>query len=261
MEKNKINFKSFGEGDPVIIMHGLLGMLDNWHSFAKKLAKDYLVYIVDLRNHGKSFHSDEMNYKLMADDILGFMEKNGIPKATLLGHSMGGKVGMQFALDQPSMVSNLIVVDMAPIAYSGGHQEILDALLSVDIDNAEERADVENHLMSRIQSKPIVWFLMKNLSRKKEGGFKWKANLESLNRNYREILQEISGQSPYEGDSLFIKGENSDYLNDRALPLIRELFPNFQRVEIEGAGHWVHADAPKATLKAVKQFLASHPPV
>jgi len=138
----ELNYKVFGEGDPVIILHGLFGMLDNWQTFAKELAKDYMVYIVDQRDHGKSPHTEDFNYSLLAEDLHCFMEANWIHEARLIGHSMGGKTVMQFAADYSEMIEQVVVVDIAPVAYKPGHQIIYDALHAVDIDAVESRSDV-----------------------------------------------------------------------------------------------------------------------
>jgi esterase len=251
----KINYKVFGEGEPVVIMHGLLGMLDNWQTFAKNLAKKYMVCIIDLRNHGKSFHSDEMDYLLMAEDLREFMELHHMFNAHLLGHSMGGKVAMKFAFEHPDMVSKLIVADISPSKYPGGHESILEALLSVDLAKVNEREEVDNHLMDFIGDRKIVLFLMKNLSRVKEGGFRWKANLDAISNNYENILDEINSSDAYEAPTLFIKGERSNYLNEKYSQPIRDLFPGATVKEIPGAGHWVHSDDPETTLKYVEEFL------
>jgi len=253
--REKMNYKKLGEGQQVIIMHGLLGMLDNWQTFARNLSEEYEVYTLDLRNHGKSFHSPEMNYPIMAEDLSFFMEEHGIERASILGHSMGGKVAMQFALDYPDRVEKLMVADIAPQKYRGGHQEILDALLSVDLQQADERSEIENHLFSRIESRTIVLFLMKNLSRSKEGGYRWKPNLPAIVDNYQNILSEIESDIQFDGKTLFLKGGKSDYITRDSQKLIDHLFPNNYLKEIPKAGHWIHADAPSETLKLVREFL------
>ena len=160
----ELNYKSFGSGPPLIILHGLFGTLDNWQTIAKKLADDFTVFILDLRNHGKSPHTQEHTYSLMAEDLSQFMESQWIYKAHVLGHSMGGKTAMQFANDFPDMLDKLVVVDIAPKVYAGGHQHILEALLSVDIDAVQSRKEVEQQLSKYIEEDGVKLFLMKNLN-------------------------------------------------------------------------------------------------
>lgn len=253
--ESKINFKEFGKGDPVVIMHGLLGMLDNWQTFARKLSDNYRVLIVDLRNHGRSFHSAEMNYDLMAGDLNLFLADREINRTHLLGHSMGGKVAMQFALKYPEKVDKLLVADIAPHAYPGGHETIIEALISARPEKAEERADIENYLLKFIPDLKIVLFLMKNLSRSKEGRFQWKANIPYIADNYRHILAGIESDKKFRGNTLFLKGENSDYITEKSETSIKNYFPKYKIVEIPKAGHWIHAEAQEATLEATLNFL------
>lgn len=251
----KLNYKKQGEGQPVVIMHGLLGMLDNWQTFARKLAEEYEVYTLDLRNHGKSFHHPEMDYPIMAEDLAMFMDEHQLNSASVLGHSMGGKVAMQFAHHHPERVDKLIVADISPQRYTGGHQEIFDALMSVEPEKAEERSEIEEHLFSRIKNKAIVLFLMKNLSRSKEGGFRWKPNLPAIVDNYQHILNEIESDEQFQGKTLFLKGGKSGYITADSQKLIDHLFPQNYLKEIPKAGHWIHAEAPSETLKQVREFL------
>ena len=250
-----LNYKSFGSGDTVIIMHGLLGMLDNWQSFAKKLSEHYRVLTLDLRNHGKSFHTDQLNYGLMSEDLNRFLINREIDRAHIMGHSMGGKVAMQFALQYAEKTKKLIVADIAPRAYPGGHETIFEALLTANPENAEQRSDIEKHLLKFIPDKSIVLFLMKNLSRSKDGGFKWKANIEALADNYPHILAAIDSDRSFEGKSLFLKGGKSPYIDEKSTGEIDKLFPNYRLIEIPGAGHWIHAESPSKTLRATVEFL------
>nr|MBS0037968.1 alpha/beta fold hydrolase [Saprospiraceae bacterium] len=253
--ENKINFKEFGTGEPVVILHGLLGMLDNWQTFARKLSENYRVYTIDLRNHGRSFHSPEMSYALMAEDLNSFLIAREVNRTHLLGHSMGGKVAMQFALKYPEKVDKLLVADIAPHSYPGGHEAIIEALLSAKPREAEERADIENHLLKFIPSRKIVLFLMKNLSRSKQGGFQWKANIPYIAKNYKHILAGIESDKKFRGNTLFLKGENSDYITEKSETSIKNYFPQSKIVEIPKAGHWIHAEAQEATLEATRNFL------
>jgi pimeloyl-ACP methyl ester carboxylesterase len=250
----ELNFKSFGQGDPVIILHGLFGNLDNWQTFARQLAEHFMVYIIDLRNHGRSPHLDEMNYRAAAEDLMTFLESQWIYEAHIIGHSMGGKTAMQFAFDHPDLLKRLVVVDIAPKAYPGGHEQIFQAMLGLKPETLESRSEAEEKLAETITDPAIRLFLLKNLSRNKNGGYDWKMNLPVLYRDYKHILSAIEGEA-FEGPSLFVRGERSDYIQDADWPLIRELFPKAQLTTVPGAGHWVHAEAPKALLEEVKRFL------
>ena len=251
----KLNYKTFGQGDPLIILHGLFGTLDNWQTFAKHFASHYSVYLVDQRNHGRSPHTPDMNYPAMAEDLKQFMEANWIYQSHIIGHSMGGKAAMQFALEYPDMVDKLVVVDIAPKAYTPAHQAIYDALLSVDLDQISERREADAILKPKIADRAIRQFLLKNLSRKPGQGYRWKMNLEALHRHYGEILGAISSDDPYEGPTLFIRGERSDYITDADRAAIEALFPNASIETVRAAGHWVHAEQPGAMQRLISDFL------
>jgi len=251
----ELNFKEFGQGDPVIILHGLFGMLDNWQTMARKLAKDYTVFIVDQRNHGRSPHSDEMDYSLMAEDLKKFMESKWIFEARIIGHSMGGKTAMQFALFYQEMVKQLAIIDIAPKAYKGNHETIFKALKSVDLDKVEDRKEVDQILKQQIEEVGVRQFLLKNLSRKKEGGYQWKMNLPTIHKSYDAILGQIEIDESYDGQALFVKGENSNYISNEDLPLITEWFPNATLQTVQNAGHWVHAEAPEELHNMLLQFF------
>ena len=250
-----MNYKEYGAGEPIIILHGLLGMLDNWHTIAKKLSEDYWVISVDQRNHGKTFHSEEFNYKLLSSDLMAFLEERHIPNCHILGHSMGGKTVLQFLNDFPDIVQKAIVVDISPKAYSGGHEKIFEALKSVDLNTMATRKEVQEKLLEQIPNMGTVLFLMKNLSRKLEGGFEWKANINALDQNYGAIKSAIPFDDIIETPTLFIKGENSDYIIEEDQELIHSQFEEASFLTIPNAGHWVHADQPEALLNSVKDFL------
>lgn len=252
----ELNYKVFGEGDPVIILHGLFGMLDNWQTFAKGLAEDYMVYLVDQRDHGKSPHTDEFNYTLLAEDLSQFMEDNWIHEARLIGHSMGGKTVMQFAYDYPDMVEQMVVVDIAPKTYEPGHELIFKALRAVDIDAVTSRKEVEDILSKYIDQPGVRLFLMKNLQRRKEGGFRWKMNLELLYIAYPKILADTTTDGIIEVDTLFVKGEHSKYISGDAEEKIAQKYSQYKIHQIDDAGHWVHADKPKELLSVVQEFFS-----
>lgn len=253
-----LNYKTFGQGFPLVILHGLLGSLDNWQTIAKKLAQNFQVYIIDQRNHGKSPHTDAFSYLLLTNDLLEFFEQQGIAQAHLLGHSMGGKTAMNFALTYPHKVSKLIVVDIAPAAYADGHTRIFKTLMDAAVDKAERREDVESFLRQHLmEDETTVQFLMKGLTRPENGalGFAWKFNLPALLRNYENISGAIQADKPFTGPALFIKGARSNYINSSNYSGIDELFPNHELSEIKDAGHWVHAEKPSEFLTEVIKFL------
>ncbi len=238
-------------------MHGLFGMLDNWHNLARKFASHYHVFLLDLRNHGQSPHADAINYPLMADDLWEFMKEQNIPQAYILGHSMGGKVAMEFALRFPEKCLKLVVVDIAPVQYKPGHNDIFKALFALDITNAEKsRKDLDEDMTPLIPEFGVRQFLLKSLERKEEGGYAWKFNLKAIHNHYEEILAELKDDRSYGGPTLFIRGGNSPYVQESALPQIEALFPNYQLETIEGAGHWVHAEKPVELIDEVEQFLS-----
>lgn len=252
----KLNYKEYGRGEPVIILHGLFGTLDNWQTMARQLAGDYSVFTLDQRNHGRSPHTEVHDYHSMAEDLKQFMESHWMFNASIIGHSMGGKTAMQFALEHPDMVKKLVVVDIAPKAYPGSHHDIFDAFLSLELDKIQTREEVELHLSHLIEGEDVRRFLMKNLTRRKGGGFELKINLPVLHRHYEDVLAAVHGSHPFEGPTLFIRGGRSRHIQPGDEVLIKELFPNARIETIEKAGHWVHADAPDELLELVKEFLA-----
>ncbi len=251
----QLNFKKFGEGQPMIILHGLFGMLDNWQTLSRSFAEKYQVFLVDQRNHGKSPHASLIDYQSMADDLHDFLLSHDLSNATILGHSMGGKTAMQFATYYPEMVRKLIVVDIAPKVYKGGHQKIFEALFNVNIEKVSSRMEVEAALAEKIDEPGIRLFLMKNLNRSKGGSYRWKMNLPAIHEHYDKILGNIDKDIHFEGDSLFIRGALSKYIKDEDEATIREYFPNARIVSIPDAGHWVHADAPRALFDEVVRFV------
>ena len=201
----------------------------------------------------------EFDYQLMADDILEFIEQQQITKAHIIGHSMGGKAAMKFALEYPDKVEKLIVVDVAPVAYDDNHSSIFKSLFAADVKHASSREEVEKTLRANLQDDlTTVHFLMKGLQRAGTGqeGFQWKFNLEALYANYGEISAAIEASKPFEGETFFIKGEKSSYLDEANYSAASKLFPHNQLREIKGAGHWVHAEKPEEFLEEISRFLA-----
>ncbi len=251
-----LNFKESGQGRAVILLHGLLGSADNWHPIALRLAESFHVFAVDQRNHGQSPHSDLMNYSLMAGDVDEFMSARGLATATIIGHSMGGKTAMQFALNFPNRVEKLIVVDMAPRAYAPAYKQIFAALLALDLPKFQSRQQIEDVLAPEIPSLALRRFLLKNLGRNSDGDFFWKINLRGIAENYSRLRDPVSALVPFTKPVLFIRGGKSNYLTPEDGPLIRELFPQSEIETIPDAGHWLHADQPEEFVKRVLKFLA-----
>lgn len=253
----KLNYKSFGQGTPVIILHGLFGMLDNWLTVAKDLSEHYQVFILDLRNHGKSPHTDQFSYALMAEDLLHFMDENWIYKAHIIGHSLGGKLAMAYAIDHEDRIDKMIVVDIAPKSYTGDHYEIFNALTRLDTDTISNRKEIHEILSRRIPDFGVRQFLMKNLKRRKEGGFQFKMNLKSLRENYPDILKGLNLTETISTKTLFVRGSLSPYISDNDWQDIEGWFPNSALRSIENAGHWVHADQKEKFVKEIKRFLGA----
>ena len=251
----QLNYKTFGTGFPLIILHGLLGSLDNWQAIAKQLSNQFQVYIIDQRNHGRSPHSMTFTYQLLVDDILNLMQQQGISQAHFMGHSMGGKVVMNLALQQPHRVAKLIVVDVAPVAYEDRHSNVFKALFAVKLQELKNRDEAEVILRSFLDEESTVQFLMKGLFRDEQNHFQWRFNVQALYDAYQEISTGIAPQQPFEGQTLFIKGQFSNYITAANFSEIIDLFPNNQLAEIAGAGHWVHADNANKFMEEVEKFL------
>jgi esterase len=249
-----LHFRAVGSGSPLVILHGLLGSLDNWSPIAHALAPHFRVFLVDLRNHGQSPHAPEFGYDEMVEDLREFLNQQRIEKAHVLGHSMGGKVAMRFAQLHPNMLNKLVVVDIAPREYPSRYAGLMDAMLAVDLAGFQRRDEVDQVLSSTVPDKSLRQFLLKNLGRHEAGHLFWKPDLKSIRANYDSIRQGLP-EATCHCPALFIRGEQSDYLQPDDLTAIQQLFP-FARIEtIPGAGHWVHANAPERVMEVVTQFL------
>jgi pimeloyl-ACP methyl ester carboxylesterase len=192
----------------------------------------------------------------MAEDIRAFMEEHWLYSAAVIGHSMGGKVAMTLAFEYPDLVSRLAIIDIAPKRYSGGHENVFDALTTLNLATLESRKQAEDYISARITDRPTVQFLMKNLSRDEQTGhFEWKMNLPVITKFYQDILSPPTNHSTYVGPTLFVRGGNSSYVTDADIPDIRRHFPAMQLVTVPAAGHWVHAEAPQALLTHLIDFL------
>jgi esterase len=254
-----LNFKEYGTGNQnLIVLHGFLGSLDNWHTLATEWGKSGLhVYTLDLRNHGKSPHTESHTLQLMVDDVNDFMFQHHIHEATILGHSMGGKVAMLFALQYPSICTKLIVADIAPKAYKPGHDDVFDAIFQVSLDKITTRKEAEEAMKPFLGDFGTRQFILKSLERTAEGRYEWKFNLKTLFQDYAEIIKGIDIKTTYDGASLFIKGEVSGYIQDEDRVRISQLFTTAKFETVSGAGHWIHADQPAAFYQLVFDFVNS----
>lgn len=243
-----------GEGKPVLVLHGLFGSNDNQGGIARALAPDYKVYGLDLRNHGKSPHTDVMGYDLMAQDVLRMMDKEGIDQAYFVGHSMGGKTSMQLALNYPDRVGKLCVLDIAPVAYDHHHTAIMQGMRAASNEKPSTRKGVIE-VLSQYESEPTIQsFLATNWRRDKDGQFDLRLNLDVLEQDYHKIIAGNTG-GPYLGETLFIRGSNSNYITSAYKDQILNLFPKATVRTVEGAGHWLHAEKPDMVQRIVKRFL------
>jgi pimeloyl-ACP methyl ester carboxylesterase len=254
----KLAFRKYGFGKPLLILHGLFGQSDNWNTLAKNFSdKNFEVFTIDLRNHGLSPHSEEWSYELMANDIMEFIKDNNLQQPVIIGHSMGGKVAMTFALNFDGIIDKLIVVDIAPVKYPAHHQEVLIALNAVDFNKLHSRKEVEDILAKSITDFGTRQFLLKNIywENSIENKMNWRFNLKVISKNYDEILSEVTHKSSFV-NTLFIRGEKSNYILDNHIASINERFPNAKLIGIPNAGHWVHAEQPKLFYDEVIKFLA-----
>lgn len=251
-----LHFREYGDGgEALVLLHGLFGSSVNWGSIARSLSSDYRVLVPDLRNHGQSPHAPQMGYPEMVADMLALLDRLGIPDCLLVGHSMGGKVAMHLALQQPQRIRGVAVVDIAPIAYQHDFGAILDALDSIDLSSLQDRAEADQSLAATIPEQGVRAFLLQNLVRI-ESGWAWRINLPAL----REGMSEITGfERPvglsYRGPAHFIFGERSDYLQPDAEDVIREVFPQATFCPVADAGHWVYAEQREGFMRCLESFL------
>jgi pimeloyl-ACP methyl ester carboxylesterase len=252
-------FTQTGTGQPLVILHGWLGSGDNWRSLALRWGERYTVYSLDQRDHGRSPHTDAFSYPLLMNDLAEWADKQGLDWFHLMGHSMGGKVAMLFALTYPERLNKLIVGDMAPRNYPHHDATVLNALLALDLGQVKARHEVEQHLVARGLTVGTAQFLMKSLYRLENGGFSWRFNLPLFARDYPYIVEDIiePQHQPFEKPALFIRGELSDYITAQDIPRIAQYFPRYRLETFVGAGHWVHADKPDQYHETVRSFLES----
>ncbi len=253
-----LNYRQVGQGQPVVLIHGLFGSLENLNMVARALIDNYCVVSIDVRNHGDSFHENNMDYQALAQDIAKVLDHLSISQAYVLGHSMGGKIAMKLALEQPHYVKKLIVADIAPVTYPNHHQKIIQGLLAIDLKTINNRQDADKQLANYVENKNIRQFLLRNLVKSKQGHFYFKCNIDYISQCYQQIMQGFENNNvSYQGDTLFIKGGNSDYIRAEYREIILKLFPNSKAKIINGAGHWLHAEKTTIFNKITKDFWLS----
>ncbi len=242
---------------PLLIFHGLFGLLDNWQSLGMKFAETRAVHLIDLRNHGRSFHSETMNYQAFADDILAYLAFHKIEKCILLGHSLGGKAVMEFAIKNPEKVEKLIVADIAPKAYPPHHQSIIKALQSVDFSKIEKRSEVEAVLQQYIPEISVRQFLLKSVYRKDDETYDFRFNINSIAQNYSNLIENSISDIIFNKPTIFIRGGNSHYISDEDFHFIQKQFTNAILETIPNAGHWLHAENPEKFFEITQNFILS----
>lgn len=256
MEKKLVHYREYGQDGPVIIiMHGIFGMLDNWHYVSGILSESCRVISFDARNHGKSFHDPDMGFDAMAGDLIQLMDHLNIEQAIVLGHSMGGKTAMHAALLYPNRLKALIVADIAPKAYKPGHVPYFQAFEEIPLHLIQSRRDADEAFKHFAPDPGVRQFLLKNLDPLPEGGYRTKFNLPALKAHYEEIIGALPLKGSYQGPSIFVYGMRSGYLKEEDQPKILQHFPNAGFVGIPDAGHWIHADQPQLFIDVVRNFM------
>jgi len=250
-----LNFERSGTGDPLVVLHGLFGAAQNFRGIAKKMAEDFDIIAVDLRNHGASFHHDEHSYPIMAQDVFDLMDHLSLDQAHIMGHSMGGKVAMQMALHTPERIDGLVIGDISPVQYPDHHDAVFKGFNAVDLTTISSRGEAENALTQHVEDPGVRMFLLTNLMRDEDRAFKWRLNIKSLEDNYTEIAKPPTSKGDYKAPTLFMRGGLSDYISEHHIPALKDLFPAAHIHTIDGTGHWLHAEKPDEYCQVVTDFL------
>jgi esterase len=254
----QLHTRTAGQGAPVVLLHGLFGSHENLGVLARDLAADHTVFGMDLRNHGRSPHADAMTLPAMAADVIETMDAHDLDSATLLGHSLGGKIAMEIALTLPARVDGLVIIDIAPVAYERGHDTELNAMLGLDLEALGSRKEADEALASALPNPAIRQFLLKNLVREGDG-FQWRLPLQTIADEYDSIATAPSG-GRFDGPTLFIRGGASDYITTEYEAAIREHFPQARIETIVGAAHWVHVEAADEVIALSRGLIESAAP-
>ena len=254
---SKLFYREYGNGKPLIILHGLLGSSDNWLLHGKLFAKTFNVFIIDQMNHGNSPHSQSINYKTLTIDLFNFIKSKNLSEVNIIGHSMGGKVAMKFALDYEDLVNKLVIVDIAPKKYLNNlnFNYIIRGINSLNIDRISTRKEADYLLSKYVSERYIRNFLLKNLKRNSLKSFVWKSNMKLITDSIKDLYAGISNDSKSYSNVLFIKGEKSNYILDNDWDNIIGLFPKAKLSTINNSGHWVHFDNPEKFYLNVMSFL------
>ena len=253
-------YRKYGDpkNKPIVVLHGVLGLSDNWDYFGKRFAElGFYVIVPDMRNHGQSPHYETFNYKVMARDVKKVLEYEHIKKCYVIGHSMGGKIAMMLAFENPQLVERLEVLDISPLKFNHPleHLGFIDAMGKVDLKHVQRRSDVEEQLAKYNFEKRILLFLLKNLSYSHEHGFRWKPYLKSIYKNITEISKGLEDKGVYNGPTLFIRGGQSDYILERDVEQIKLQFTDYKLVTLPESGHWIHVDDPQGFMRETEKFL------
>ncbi|MEL6305235.1 MAG: alpha/beta fold hydrolase [Bacteroidota bacterium] len=253
-----LHSRIIGEGTPLVILHGFLGMSDNWKTLGNRYAEEgYQVHLVDQRNHGRSFHSEDFDYTYLSDDLLAYCDYHHLDTILLLGHSMGGKTAMQFATEHPERMLKLLVADISPKYYPPHHQTIVDALAKLDFSVLTSRKEVDNTLADDLPETGIRQFLLKNLYWKEPKTLALRCNIDILKNRMEEIGDHIDTTAHFDGPTLFLRGDRSEYIQPADIPEIQRHFPLAEIATIVNAGHWLHAENPNQFFEKSLLFLNS----
>jgi len=249
------NFPGPEGATPLLLAHGLFGSSSNWRGVARRLSGDRRVLAADMRNHGRSFQDHSMSYAAMAGDILDTLQKQGLTRAHLLGHSMGGKAAMVAALQEPGAVASLVVVDIAPVIYTHSHTPLIDAMMAIDAAALRSRGQADRLLKDAIDDTMTRQFLLQSLERADQG-YRWRLNLEVLKQSMGELVgfPDMNGKT-FDGPALFLRGAESEYVQGGHQAAIERYFPNAEYESVDNAGHWVHADQPQRLVEQVAAFI------
>lgn len=250
----RLFFREFGQGRPMIILHGVFGSSDNWLTQAKLFSPHFRVFTIDQRNHGQSPHDEEFSYPVMVNDLLQFIDEHQLKDPIVIGHSMGGKVAMNFAVAHPEKLEKLIVVDIAPKPYNLEHYVIIEGLKAIPVQTITSRNEAEAALAAYVPERDVRQFLLKNLQRRPEGGFTWKINLPVIDKNLNKIGCDLEFAGNFEKPTLFIRGGKSKYVKDEDMTRIKEVFPQAELKTLD-TGHWVQAEKPQEFVDTVTKWL------
>lgn len=250
----ELYFRELGQGQPLIFLHGIFGSADNWLTQTRMLSDNYHTFTLDMRNHGRSPHDSTFHYAAMVGDVLEFLDTHAVKDPVLIGHSMGGKAAMNFAVAHPEKLQRLIVVDIAPKQYNMRHYAILEGLQAIQIDKITSRNEADEALAAFVEESDVRQFLLKNLQRKPEGGFQWKLNLPVIADNIEGVGADLAFEGKFEKPTLFIRGARSNYIQDEDMDRIRQVFPAAE-LQTFDTGHWVPAEKPKEFVEAVRNWL------